>query len=264
MYYEAEALGDHRRTKRLKLGAGYLKRNIELIKRFITHMKKNFLGKDAGNELEQRLSVLSRNANPDVNGELTEEEDAMPGVRVPTSTLLKIINGLVKRLTTPRIIAQPSGREARQFLTFFVTSLFNPQLFQPPSLVTMMSWTTLVPVYQEDVIYAMEYNETANAVGLDPKGNIGGITDLMTDTDTRVSLLAYLKAVYPKDWVNFLERLRDKFNIEFEDPERITGEEFCHGGEFYKYQQELLLWASYRGQLLSRTVNPCFSSFLCF
>ena len=251
MYYEAEALGDHRRTKKLKLGAGHLNKNIDLIKQFITHIKKNFLKKEAQPELARKLGALAR----DDTGELTEEEEAMPGDRVPTSTLLKIINGLVKRLTTPRIVATPSGREARQFLTFFVTSLFNPQLLQPPSLVNMMSWTTLVPVFMEDVIYAMEHDETAVTVGLDPKGNIGNITDLMTDTDTRVSLLAYLKAVYPKDWMNFLERLKDKFNLEIDNPEKITGDEFRQGGEFYKHQMELLLWASNRGQLLSRTVD---------
>ena len=255
MYYEVEALGDHKRTKRLKIGAGYLKKNIELIKRFITHLKKTYVRKEAGDALDQKLSVLFKDEAEGSNAELTEEEDAGPGSRVPTSTYLKIINGFVKRLTTPRIVATPSGREARQFLTFFTTSLFNPQLQQPPSLVTMMSWTTLVPVYAEDIIYAMEHTETAVSCGLDPKGNIGSVTDLMTDTDTRVSLLSYLRAVYPKDWMNFLERIKDKFGIEYEKPEDLTGVEFCQGGEFYKHQQELLLWASYRGQLLSRTVS---------
>eukprot|EP00210_Caulerpa_lentillifera_P005023 g4797.t1 len=257
LYYELNALGDHKKTKRLKLRAGPLKQNIELLERFITHMKRTFLGKDKKGVLERTLAVLSRDETAS-NFEYSDQEEGEArggGSRAPQDLLLKLIHGLTKRVTTPRIVATPSGREARQFLTFFVTSLFNPQLSQPPSLVHMMSWTTMVPVYQEDVIYALEYNETARTVGLDPKGNIGSITDLMTETDTRVSLLSYLRAVYPKDWINLLERMKDKFGLEFEAPDEINGTEFFEGGRYASVQTELLLWASYRGQLLARTVR---------
>lgn len=84
----------------------------------------------------------------------SDDEDGISS-RAPHDLLCKVISGVVKRLTTTRVVATPSGREARQFLTFFVTSMFNPMLQTPPPLVNMMSWTTLVPVYSEDVIYAI-------------------------------------------------------------------------------------------------------------
>lgn len=89
-----------------------------------------------------------------------------------------------------------------------------------------------------------------------PVGSNGGVTDLLTETDTRVSLLSYLRSVYPKDWANFLERLTTDSKVTLpENPQDLTGEEFMEGGIMFEHQTELLLWASHRGQLLSRTVS---------
>lgn len=74
----------------------------------------------------------------------------------PRDLISKCIHGIFRRFSTTRMEATPRGQEARQFLTFFVTSLFNPMLQTPASLVQMSSWTTLVPCFEEDIIYALQ------------------------------------------------------------------------------------------------------------
>ena len=41
---------------------------------------------------------------------------------------------------------------------------------------------------------------------MDPK-TAAGLADLLTETEDRVSLMAYLRSVFPDDWENFRERL---------------------------------------------------------
>lgn len=103
-------------------------------------------------KLEHCLWPLSKDGPP-VDDNSDDEDSA--NERAPHDLICKVLSGVIKRLTTTRVVATPSGREARQFLTFFVTSMFNPMLQTPPPLVNMMSWTTLVPVYSEDVVYAI-------------------------------------------------------------------------------------------------------------
>ncbi|MBO8631092.1 hypothetical protein INO08_15415, partial [Staphylococcus aureus] len=56
-----------------------------------------------------------------------------------------------------------------------------------------------------------------------------------------VSILFYLQKIYPDEWKNFLERL----NFDSEEDLRKNEE----------LEEELRLWASYRGQTLTRTVR---------
>ena len=56
-----------------------------------------------------------------------------------------------------------------------------------------------------------------------------------------------------QDWKNLLERLRPKLGGL--DPRHVTDADFDVGGPLAHAQMELLLWASYRGQLLARTVR---------
>lgn len=108
--------------------------------------------------------------------------------------------------------------------------------------------------------------ETARVVGVEPPPKrASGITDLLSETHTRLPLLSYLKTVYPKDWMNFLERMHDKFQVKIEDPNAVTGDQFLEGEKYHQLQIELLLWASNRGQLLARTVRikgPGFCEFV--
>lgn len=105
---------------------------------------------------DDTTSTIAKDVNVVVDTNLSASDLEKASDPVPKETLHKIIDALLKRLTTKSTDATPIAREARQFLTFFVTSLFNPQFPTPPSLTKMMSWTTLVPVYQEDIIYAIQ------------------------------------------------------------------------------------------------------------
>ena len=60
----------------------------------------------------------------------------------------------------------PSGDEAKRILAFFLSSLQNPTLVRPPPVETMMSFNTLTPHYEEDVIYALSAGDTAKQLGL--------------------------------------------------------------------------------------------------
>lgn len=113
--------------------------------------------------LQPGLQRLVKGGDQSRNGYvvISEAEDMFADDDLaPRELMVKFINGLIRRMSTTRMAATPRGREARQFLTFFVTSLFNPMLQTPPPLVQMSSWTTLVPVYQEDIIYALEVSAT--------------------------------------------------------------------------------------------------------
>ncbi|CAD7698647.1 unnamed protein product [Ostreobium quekettii] len=256
---ERDALKDYKGSKYLRLGQKYMNDNISILEMLCKTIRSQVLGKPG--VLLSSLQRIVKDRNDNGEGEyqvaIDEVEDVFVNDQLaPRSLMVKFINGLLRRMNTTRVAASPSGREARQFLTFFVTSLFNPMLRAPPPLVQMLSWTTLVPVFEEDVVYAIEASETAGVVGVDPpRKGMAKITDLLSETHTRLPLLSYLRTVYPKDWMNFLERMRTKYGVEFEDPKSVTGEEFLQEGDFHHLQNDLLLWASYRGQLLARTVR---------
>lgn len=61
----------------------------------------------------------------------------------------------------------PSGDEAKRILAFFLSSLQNPTLKRPPPVECMMSFNTLTPHYEEDVIYALSAGDTAKQLGLE-------------------------------------------------------------------------------------------------
>lgn len=80
-----------------------------------------------------------------------------------------------------------------------------------------------------------------------------GLTDLISENEDGVSVMTYMRSLYPGDWANFLERLAPRLGGI--DPASISEEDFCTGGALSHLQMELQLWASYRGQLLARTVR---------
>lgn len=45
--------------------------------------------------------------------------------------------------------------------------------------------------------------------GADPKSS-SKLQDLVTETEENVSLMSYLRSVYPEDWEHFKERLADR------------------------------------------------------
>ncbi|GAB2218339.1 hypothetical protein Drorol1_Dr00001559 [Drosera rotundifolia] len=113
----------------------------------------------------------------------------------------------------------PSNLEARRRMSYFSNSLF---MDMPPSpkVRNMLSFSVLTPYYTEEVLFSLQ--------------------DLEEENEDGVSILFYLQKIFPDEWSNFLERVGS--NIE-----DLKGSE--------ELQEELRLWASYRGQTLTRTVR---------
>ncbi|EHA8588213.1 callose synthase 3 [Cocos nucifera] len=113
----------------------------------------------------------------------------------------------------------PSNLEARRRISFFSNSLFM-DMPDAPKVHNMLSFSVLTPYYNEDVLFSLHNLEEPNEDG--------------------VSILFYLQKIYPDEWTNFLERM-GKTEEELRESEEL--------------EQELRLWASYRGQTLTRTVR---------
>ncbi|XP_010229272.1 callose synthase 3 [Brachypodium distachyon] len=112
----------------------------------------------------------------------------------------------------------PSNLEARRRLTFFTNSLFM-DMPEAPKVRNMLSFSALTPYYNEHVLFSIKELEEENEDG--------------------VSTLFYLQKIYPDEWKNFQERVGWK-----EEP-----------NENEELKEDLRLWASYRGQTLTRTVR---------
>ncbi|XP_028555016.1 callose synthase 3 isoform X2 [Dendrobium catenatum] len=114
----------------------------------------------------------------------------------------------------------PANLEARRRISFFSNSLFM-SMPDAPKVRTMLPFSVLTPYYNEDVIFSLPHLEEENEDG--------------------VSILFYLQKIYPDEWNNFLERVNHDSEEELKSDTDL--------------QEELRLWASYRGQTLSRTVR---------
>ncbi|KAL9236784.1 hypothetical protein vseg_011413 [Gypsophila vaccaria] len=115
----------------------------------------------------------------------------------------------------------PMNIEARRRIAFFSNSLFM-NMPRAPQVEKMMAFTVLTPYYDEDVIY--------------------GSSKLQSTNEDGVSILFYLQKIYDDEWKNFMERMRREG---LEDERDIWTTKV----------RDLRLWASYRGQTLSRTVR---------
>lgn len=113
----------------------------------------------------------------------------------------------------------PSNLEARRRISFFSNSLFM-EMPDAPKVRNMLSFSVLTPYYTEDVLFSID--------------------DLEKQNEDGVSILFYLQKIFPDEWTNFLERTK------------LSEEELRNTAEL---EEELRLWASYRGQTLSRTVR---------
>ncbi|KAI9094765.1 hypothetical protein K1719_026571 [Acacia pycnantha] len=114
----------------------------------------------------------------------------------------------------------PSNLEARRRISFFSNSLFM-DMPPAPKVRNMLSFSVLTPYYTEEVLFSWRELESPNEDG--------------------VSILFYLQKIFPDEWNNFLERVN------------CSNEEELKGND--ELEQELRLWASYRGQTLTRTVR---------
>ncbi|XP_027158791.1 callose synthase 2-like [Coffea eugenioides] len=114
----------------------------------------------------------------------------------------------------------PSNLEARRRISFFSNSLFM-DMPDAPKVRNMLSFSTLTPYYNEEVLFS--------------------INSLKKPNEDGVSILFYLQKIYPDEWDNFLER------VDCSSEEDLMGN--------VKLEEELRLWASYRGQTLTKTVR---------
>ncbi|KAL7000400.1 Callose synthase 12 [Sarracenia purpurea var. burkii] len=115
----------------------------------------------------------------------------------------------------------PTNLEARRRIAFFSNSLFM-NMPHAPQVEKMMAFSVLTPYYNEEVLYSKE--------------------QLRTENEDGISILYYLQTIYADDWNNFLERMRR--------------EGMVNNDEIWTNKlRDLRLWASYRGQTLSRTVR---------
>ncbi|KAJ0017960.1 hypothetical protein Pint_10569 [Pistacia integerrima] len=115
----------------------------------------------------------------------------------------------------------PVNIEARRRLAFFSNSLFM-NMPRAPYVEKMLAFCVLTPYYDEEVLYAKE--------------------GLRSENEDGISTLFYLQKIYEDEWKNFMERMRREG---MEDDSEIWS----------KKARDLRLWASYRGQTLSRTVR---------
>lgn len=115
----------------------------------------------------------------------------------------------------------PVNLEARRRIAFFSNSLFM-NMPHAPQVEKMMAFSVLTPYYNEEVLYSKE--------------------QLRTENEDGISILYYLQTIYDDEWKNFMERMRREGMVK--DDEIWTTK-----------MRDLRLWASYRGQTLSRTVR---------
>ncbi|CBI23964.3 unnamed protein product, partial [Vitis vinifera] len=115
----------------------------------------------------------------------------------------------------------PTNLEARRRIAFFSNSLFM-NMPHAPRVEKMVPFSILTPYYNEEVMY--------------------GQGTLRNENEDGISTLFYLQKIYADEWANFMERMhRDGM----EDDNEIWSTK----------ARDLRLWASYRGQTLSRTVR---------
>ncbi|KAL0398593.1 UNVERIFIED_CONTAM: Callose synthase 11 [Sesamum radiatum] len=115
----------------------------------------------------------------------------------------------------------PKNLEARRRIAFFSNSLFM-NMPRAPQVEKMMAFSVLTPYYDEEVLFGKEMLRSPNEDG--------------------VSTLFYLQKIYADEWANFMERMRREG---MQDDSEI----------WTTKTRDLRLWASYRGQTLSRTVR---------
>ncbi|VAH60974.1 unnamed protein product [Triticum turgidum subsp. durum] len=121
--------------------------------------------------------------------------------------------------TKESAIYVPTNLEARRRITFFANSLFM-KMPRAPQVRSMMSFSVLTPYFKEEVLFSTE--------------------DLHKKNEDGISILFYLRKIYPDEWKNCLERIK----FVPKDEESLKSR-----------MDEISPWASYRGQTLTRTVR---------
>ncbi|PON48810.1 Glycosyl transferase [Parasponia andersonii] len=146
-------------------------------------------------------------------------------IKFPINPLTEAWKEKIKRLyllltTKESAMDVPSNLEARRRISYFSNSLFM-DMPDAPKVRNMLSFSVLTPYYTEEVLFSLRDLEVPNEDG--------------------VSILFYLQKIFPDEWENFLQR------VECGSEEELRGSD--------ELEEKLRLWASYRGQTLTRTVR---------
>ncbi|KAL6567407.1 Callose synthase 11 [Orobanche gracilis] len=166
---------------------------------------------------QEGLAIVNR--NPD-NGLLFENAVQMPDT--DDAFFYRQLRRLYTILNSRDAMQDvPKNLEARRRIAFFSNSLFM-NMPRAPQVEKMMAFSVLTPYYDEEVLFGKEMLRSPNEDG--------------------VSTLFYLQKIYADEWSNFMERMRREGM--HDDDEIWTAK-----------SRDLRLWASYRGQTLSRTVR---------
>ncbi|AEE79878.1 unnamed protein product [Arabidopsis thaliana] len=167
-----------------------------------------------GHEILERARVHS----PDIKNEKKEQRFEKINIHLVRDRCWreKVIRLHLLLSVKESAINVPQNLEARRRITFFANSLFM-NMPSAPRIRDMLSFSVLTPYYKEDVLYSEE--------------------DLNKENEDGISILFYLQKIYPDEWTNYLDRLKDP-----KLPEKDKSE----------FLRE---WVSYRGQTLARTVR---------
>lgn len=124
----------------------------------------------------------------------------------------------------------------------------------------------LVPHYAEGVIYPLDADEVAERIGVDvKKGDLGDeLVAMMKGLD--VSTIDFLRIQFKDEWDNFVERMIARHGVGniMQDTgiakEDITERHFLKStGSIFSAnpnaRMDLMIWASERGQMLSRCAH---------
>jgi callose synthase len=134
-----------------------------------------------------------------------------------TESLLQRLSNL---LTATKYDVEPRSVEARRRMRFFVNSMFM-DMPQTPPVHECCSWSTLTPYYAETVLNTKK--------------------ELLDANEDGVTMMYYLRTLYPDEWKNFKERTGASSETEMlADANKLL---------------QLRMWASSRGQTLYRTVR---------
>ena len=138
------------------------------------------------------------------------------------ATLLKNLRRLHIILTSRDSMHYiPRNLEARRRIAFFSNSLFM-NMPRAPHVEKMMAFSVLTPYYDEEVLFSL--------------------LNLRNENEDGISIMFYLQKIYQDEWDNFLERMHREGVKDDDDLLKTKS-------------RDTRLWASYRGQTLSRTVR---------
>ncbi|XP_078151052.1 callose synthase 7-like [Carex rostrata] len=127
----------------------------------------------------------------------------------------------------------PTNLDARRRITFFANSLFMT-MPNAPKIHNMTSFSVLTPYYNENVMYSEE--------------------EINQENEDGISILFYLKKIYPDEWENFLERNPDHRDERVPLKEQPENQQDPLEKQKERIERERQ-WTSYRGQTLARTVR---------